>query len=88
MTKFSDVAADGRRFPPLFVWLVSSAGEDLAAGFQHAGEIYQARSAHRSEILLYAALPLMVLALGVVVLTEGWLLLSGFLVFVDLMNMM
>ena len=84
MTKFSDVAADGRMFPPLFVWLVSSAGEDLAAGFQHAGEIYQARSAHRSEILLYAALPLMVLALGFVVLAEGWLLLSGFLVFINL----
>ena len=41
-----------------------------------------------ATFLLYAALPLMVLALGVVVLTEGWLLLSGFLVFVNLINMM
>ncbi len=86
MTKFSQIAAGGRAFPPLFVWLVSSAGEDLAAGFQRAAEIYQGRAAYRSEVLLYAALPLAVLALGVMVLTQGWLLLSGFLVFIQLMN--
>ena len=86
VTKFSQVAAGGRVFPPLFVWLVSSAGEDLAEGFRNAAQIYQARAAHRSEILLYSALPLMVLVLGIVILTQGWLMLSGFLVFIDLLN--
>ncbi|MHB8523170.1 MAG: type II secretion system F family protein [Limisphaerales bacterium] len=84
--RFSQVAAGGKVFPPLFVWLVSSAGEDLAAGFQHAAEIYQARAEHRSEILLYAALPLMVLALGVMILMQGWLMLSGLLVFIQLLD--
>jgi type II secretory pathway component PulF len=77
VTKFSAVAADAKRFPKLFAWLVSSAGEDMAAGFKRAAEIYQARATQRSEILLYAALPVMVLVLGVVILTQGWLLISG-----------
>lgn len=76
VTKFSAVAADAKRFPQLFVWLVSSAGEDMAAGFKHAAEIYQARATQRSEILLCAALPLMVLVLGVMILTQGWLMIS------------
>jgi type II secretory pathway component PulF len=80
------MAAGGRVFPPLFVWLVSSAGEDIASGFQHAAEIYQARAANRSEMLLYAALPVMVLALGVVILTQGWLMLSGLVVVVQLLD--
>jgi type II secretory pathway component PulF len=86
VTKFSQLAAGGKMFPPLFVWLVSSAGENLASGFQHAAEIYQARAEHRSEILLFAALPMIILVLGIVIVTQGWLLLSGFLVFIDLMN--
>jgi len=86
VSRFSEIAAGGKAFPSLFVWLVSSAGEDLAGGFRQAGEIYQARAAQRSEILLYAALPLVVLTLGVLILTQGWLLVSGFLVFIDLLN--
>lgn len=86
MTKFSQIAGGGTAFPPLFVWLVSSAGEDLAAGFRQAAEIYQNRAAHRSEILLFAALPLSVLVLGIIILTQGWLIVSGFLVFVQLLN--
>jgi type IV pilus assembly protein PilC len=86
VSRFSEMAAGGSAFPSLFVWLVSSTGEDLAGGFHQAGEIYQARAAQRSEILLYAALPLVVLTLGVLILTQGWLLVSGFLVFIDLLN--
>jgi hypothetical protein len=83
---FSKIAAGSRVFPPLFVWLVSSAGEDLPAGFNQAAQIYQDRAAHRSEILLFAALPTVVLALGFVVVTQGWLLLSGFIVFINMIN--
>lgn len=86
VTKFSAMAAGGRIFPPLFVWLVSSAGENLAAGFQQAAEIYQGRAAYRSEMLLYAALPLMVLVLGVIILTQGWMVMSGLVAFMNLLG--
>ena len=86
MTKFSQIAGGGTVFPPLFVWLVSSAGEDLAAGFRQAADVYRNRAAHRGEILLFAALPLAVLVLGILILTLGWLIVSGFLVFVQLLN--
>src|SRR5215469_8427181 len=86
MTKFSQIAGGGTVFPPLFVWLVSSAGEDMVAGFQQAAEIYRNRAAHRGEILLFAALPLSVLVLGIIILTQGWLIFSAFLVFMQLMN--
>ncbi|HWD20827.1 MAG TPA: type II secretion system F family protein [Verrucomicrobiae bacterium] len=68
--KFSEMAAEGGVFPPLFLWMVGHAGEDLGAGFQRASEIYQARAAHRTEMMLYAALPCAVLALGIMILTE------------------
>ena len=86
MTRFSQIAGGGTVFPPLFVWLVSSAGEDLGAGFRQAAEIYRNRATHRGEILLFAALPLSVLVLGIIILTQGWLIISGFLVFIQLMN--
>src|ERR1051325_10987789 len=44
-------------FPPLFLWLIRTGGEDVAVGFQKAAEIYQARAAYRTELLLYGALP-------------------------------
>lgn len=51
-------------FPPLFLWLVQRSGEDPAAGFQKAAEIYQARASYKIEIALYGALPISVLLLG------------------------
>ena len=42
-------------FPPLFLWLVQKSGENVAAGFQNAAEIYQARAAYRIELALYGA---------------------------------
>jgi type IV pilus assembly protein PilC len=53
-----------RPFPPLFLWLVQKSGEDVAAGFQKASEIYQARAAYRIEMALYGALPISLLFLG------------------------
>jgi type II secretory pathway component PulF len=64
---FSEMAAPGRAFPPLFLWLVSNAGEDLGAGFRRAAEVYSARAVQRTEMFLYAALPLAILALGVMI---------------------
>ena len=84
--KFSAVASGSRYVPPLFIWLVDSSGEDIRAGFGQAAEIYEARSAARSEILLYAALPVSVLAVGAVVMLQGYLVATSYLVFIDLMN--
>jgi len=85
-TKFAQIAAQNRVFPPLFVWLVSNAGADPATGFRQAAEIYEARAAYRSELGLYAALPVAVLFLGAIILSQGFVLVSGFLVFVQLLN--
>jgi type II secretory pathway component PulF len=68
--KFTDVAAGGKIFPPMFVWLVAGAGENLAAGFERAAQVYHARAAYRSNVLLYAALPASLLFLGLVMLAQ------------------
>jgi len=68
--KFSEMAAGGKLFPPLFVWMVSQTQEDLTAGFQHAAETYQSRANYRTEVLLYSALPCSVMALGLVILSQ------------------
>jgi type II secretory pathway component PulF len=86
VTKFSEVAAANRLFPPMFVWIVASAGEDLAAGFNRAAEIYQSRAIYRAEVALYSALPIAVLFLGAVILSEGYLLLSLFLAFIAMID--
>jgi type IV pilus assembly protein PilC len=86
VSRFSEVASTSRIFPPLFVWLVANGGEDIAAGFARAAEIYRTRAEHRAEVLLYTALPVAVLFLGSIVLSQAYLLMSGFLVIVDLLN--
>lgn len=68
--KFSELAVPGRAFPPLFIWLVSQSGDELAAGFQKAAEMYQSRAAYRSELMLYSALPCSVLALGMMIMLQ------------------
>jgi type II secretory pathway component PulF len=62
---------DIRPFPPLFLWLVQKGGEDLAAGFQKAAEIFQARASYRIELALYGALPVSILLLGQMVLWQA-----------------
>ncbi|MDW8308901.1 MAG: type II secretion system F family protein [Verrucomicrobiales bacterium] len=57
-------------FPPLFLWLVQQGGEDVAAGFAKAAEIFQSRANYRIEIALYGALPVSVLLLGQMVLWQ------------------
>jgi general secretion pathway protein F len=58
-------------FPPLFLWLVQKSGEELAAGFQKAAELYHARAAYRIELALYGALPISILILGQMVLWQA-----------------
>jgi type II secretory pathway component PulF len=68
--KIADLAKDSKVFPPLFVWLLAQGGEDLAAGFKKAAEIYFARATSRIELLLYVALPVSVLVVGVMILGQ------------------
>lgn len=51
-------------FPPLFLWLLQKGGEDVAAGFEKASEIFAARASYRIELALYGALPISILFLG------------------------
>jgi len=62
---------DSQPFPPLFLWLVQKGGEDVAAGFQTAGEIYQARANYRIELMLYGALPVSILLLGQMIIWQA-----------------
>jgi type II secretory pathway component PulF len=62
--KWSSFTAGSRVFPPLFIWIVAQGGEDLAQGFQRASDIYQARSIHKIDMILYAALPVSIMLLA------------------------
>jgi type IV pilus assembly protein PilC len=86
--KFSDVAAGNRLIPPLFVWVVASAGEDLTAGFNRAAEIYHSRAIYRTEVALYSVLPIASLFLGVVVLSQASLVISMFLPLIAMISQM
>ncbi|MGH7953466.1 MAG: type II secretion system F family protein, partial [Limisphaerales bacterium] len=66
----SNIAVSGSVFPPLFIWTVSQAGENMAAGFQRAAEMYHARAAYRVEMLLYSALPVSILALAAMIISQ------------------
>jgi type II secretory pathway component PulF len=68
--KFAAMAEGSKVFPPMFVWLVAGAGEDLAAGFARAARVYQARAKYRTNVLLFAALPVSLLFLGLVIMSQ------------------
>ncbi|HKI70419.1 MAG TPA: type II secretion system F family protein, partial [Verrucomicrobiae bacterium] len=68
--KFSEMAVANKIFPPLFIWMVANAGENLEAGFRRAAEIYQGRALYRADVLLYSALPCSILALAVMIMAQ------------------
>jgi type II secretory pathway component PulF len=84
--RFSEVAAVNRMIPPLFVWVVASAGEDLAAGFNRAAEIYHSRALYRTEVALYSVLPVASLFLGAIVLSQAFLVVSMFLPLISMVT--
>jgi type II secretory pathway component PulF len=84
--KFSEmakVAGDDSLFPPLFVWTISQAGDDLAAGFQRAAEIYHARAAYRIEMFLYSLLPCSILLLAMMILSQIQPVFSALIAFIN-----
>jgi len=68
--KFSDMAQAGKAFPSLFVWMVAQSGNDLAAGFRRAADIYEKRATYYADMLLYSALPCSILALGIMIVSQ------------------
>ena len=68
--KFSDMATEKKTFPPLFFWLVENSGSDIAGGFMKAAEVYGNRAAYRADMLLFAALPVSVLILGMMLVLQ------------------
>ena len=69
-SRIETMALERKVIPPLFVWILANAGENLAEGFRQASEVYHHRAIYRIEMMLYAALPLSVLALGLLVMSE------------------
>jgi type II secretory pathway component PulF len=88
VTKFSEVAAGSKMIPPMFVWIVSGAGENLAEGFKRAAEIYHTRAVYRTEIALYSVLPIASLFLGAVVISQAFLVISMFLPMISMISWM
>ena len=73
--KFSEIAASNVAlsrmvFPPLFVWTIAQAGEDLTAGFKRTAELYQARALYQTELFLYSALPCSILLVAALIISE------------------
>jgi type II secretory pathway component PulF len=83
--KFSEMAILSCVFPPLFVWTVTQSGEDLAAGFQRAAELYQARAVYRSELFLYSILPCSVVSLAAMIIIQ---ILPVFITMIAFLNAM
>ena len=84
--KFSEVAAANRVVPPLFVWIVSGAGENLAEGFKRASEIYHSRALYRTEVAMFSVMPLASLFLGVIVISQAFLVISMFMPMIVMLN--
>lgn len=85
--KPSQFAKPSAVFPPLFTWVIASGGEKLQEGFERAGEIYHARQAHRTETVLYAALPMAILVLGVLIVVQVMPIMMLNIRFMDLLGM-
>lgn len=88
VAKFSEVAAGNKMIPPMFVWIVSGAGENLAEGFKRAAEIYHTRAIYRTEVALYSVLPVASLFLGAVVISQAFLVVSMFLPMISMISNM
>jgi type IV pilus assembly protein PilC len=67
---FREIARPSGIFPPLFLWLIAQGGEDLSAGFRRASEVYYGRALYRIDLFLYAALPVSILLLGLLIVAQ------------------
>jgi type II secretory pathway component PulF len=85
--QFREVVAGSDVFPPLFLWIVGNAREELAEGFRQAAEIYRQRAAYRMEAFLYAVLPTSVIVMGLAICLQVFLfVLAGFMPLVSVIG--
>jgi type II secretory pathway component PulF len=84
--RFADIAPPGKLTSPLFVWLVTSAGENWAEGFRRAAEVYDGRAKYRIDLVLYAALPVAILLVAGIVFSEMVPLVKGFTQLLHMFN--
>lgn len=84
----TQVTQGGRFFPPLFAWIALQVQTSLAEGFRRTSAVYGARAAARTEMMLHAALPVAVLTLGTLVAIQAILMVSLFLPFITMMDML
>ena len=68
--RWLEITRGSRCFPPLFGWLVDSAREDLSDGFHRAAALYQERARYRSDVLLYASLPVALVFIGLMIVGQ------------------
>ena len=85
-SKFGELAAGSTIVPPLFVWLVGQSGESIADGLAHAAEIFGERAKHRTEMLLYAALPVAVIFLGSMILLQAASVARSLVMFINILG--
>lgn len=85
-SKFGEFAAGSTIVPPLFVWLVGQSGESIADGLGHAAEIFGERAKYRTEMLLYAALPVAVIFLGSMILFQAASVARSVVMFINLLG--
>ncbi|HNC99312.1 MAG TPA: hypothetical protein PKW90_24475, partial [Myxococcota bacterium] len=69
-TRFPQLTEGSPVILPLFSWMVEGTGENWPAGFLRAAELYQTRAGHRTDMLLFAALPTSVILLGGIILSQ------------------
>lgn len=69
-SRFGDMTEGSATIPSRFIWIVSSAGDDLAGGFAQAAELYGERARRRAELLLNLVLPCALLALGLMIMGQ------------------
>jgi type II secretory pathway component PulF len=77
IVKWTSFTANSRVFPPLFIWLVAQGGENMAQGFQRASDIYHARSTYKIDLLLYAAMPMAVMAMAGLIVGQMYPVIKG-----------
>lgn len=65
------VLKPSRLIPPLFAWAVSSSGNDLAAGFDKAADIYERRARYRTDLMLNLFLPVAIVVLGMIIVMQA-----------------
>jgi general secretion pathway protein F len=64
-------AATQRTFPKAFGWMLVTSGEDLAEGFSRAADLFAGRARGRTDLILQAVVPAMIVAVGMVVLMQA-----------------